>query len=82
MRHCTLLHLAVMHLPAVQVDVNGEKAHPLWKWMKEEKPGLLGMQAVQWNFSKFLLNRNGQVVERYLPTTTPESIVKDIEKLL
>lgn len=62
--------------------MNGEKAHPLWTWMKEEKPGMLGMQGIKWNFAKFLLDRQGKVVERYLPTTSPESIAKDIEKLL
>lgn len=65
-----------------KVDVNGDGAHPLWKWMKHEKPGLLGTEGIKWNFSKFLLDKEGRVVERYAPTSTPESIAKDIEKLL
>jgi glutathione peroxidase len=65
-----------------KVDVNGESAHPLWQWLKHEKPGLLGSEAVKWNFTKFLVDRNGRVVERYAPNATPESIAADIEKLL
>ena len=54
-----------------KVEVNGAKAHPLWQWLKKEKPGLLGMEAIKWNFTKFLLDRNGKVVKRYAPTDTP-----------
>ncbi|HYF57919.1 MAG TPA: glutathione peroxidase [Burkholderiaceae bacterium] len=65
-----------------KVDVNGAGAHPLWKWLKAEKPGALGIEAIKWNFSKFLVDREGRVVERYAPTTEPEAIAADIERLL
>jgi glutathione peroxidase len=65
-----------------KIDVNGANAHPLWKWLKEEKSGLLGIGAIKWNFSKFLVGRDGRVIRRYAPTDTPESIVKDIETAL
>ena len=54
----------------------------MFKWLKHEKPGLLGTEGIKWNFTKFLVDRSGKVVERYSPTTTPEAIAKDIEKLL
>jgi glutathione peroxidase len=65
-----------------KIDVNGDSAHPLYKWLKAEKPGLLGLESIKWNFSKFLIGRDGQIAERYAPTTTPESVAADIEKLL
>jgi len=65
-----------------KIDVNGSDAHPLYKHLKKEAPGLLGSQAVKWNFTKFLINREGEVVKRYAPTDKPESLAKDIEKLL
>ena len=65
-----------------KVEVNGAKAAPLYKWLKKEKPGLLGSEAIKWNFTKFLLDRKGRVVARYAPTDTPESMQQDIEKLL
>jgi len=65
-----------------KIDVNGDNAHPLYRHLKEEAPGLLGSKAVKWNFTKFLVNRDGQVVKRYAPTDKPESLAKDIEKLL
>ncbi len=65
-----------------KIDVNGDDAHPLFKWLKAEKPGALGIEAIKWNFSKFLVDREGRVVERYAPTTEPEAIAADIEKLL
>ena len=65
-----------------KVDVNGDKAHPLWKWLKEEKGGFLGIDSIKWNFSKFLVGRDGEVIKRYAPTDKPESIAKDIEKAL
>jgi len=65
-----------------KIDVNGDAAHPLWKWLKEEKGGFLGIDAIKWNFSKFLIGRNGQVLKRYAPTDKPESIAKDIEAAL
>ena len=68
-----------------KIDVNGDKAHPLYRFLKKQKPGLLGPLdggAIKWNFTKFLVDRNGQVVTRYASTTKPESLAKDIERLL
>ena len=65
-----------------KVDVNGAAAHPLWKWLTAEAPGLLGSQAVKWNFTKFLVGRDGLVRKRYAPTDKPESLRRDIEAAL
>lgn len=65
-----------------KVDVNGGKAHPLWAWLKDQKSGLLGIGAIKWNFSKFLIGRDGRVIARYAPTDKPESLAKDIEAAL
>ncbi|HEY9144633.1 MAG TPA: glutathione peroxidase [Arenimonas sp.] len=65
-----------------KVQVNGAAAHPLWKWLKSEKAGLLGLEGIKWNFTKFLVGRDGQVIKRYAPTDKPESMRKDIEKAL
>ncbi len=65
-----------------KVDVNGRDAHPLWAWLKDEKGGLLGIDAIKWNFTKFLVGRDGRVIKRYAPTVTPESLVGDIEAAL
>jgi glutathione peroxidase len=65
-----------------KVDVNGEHAHPLFKHLKEAAPGVLGTEAIKWNFTKFLINKDGSVYKRYAPQTKPEEIVEDIEKLL
>lgn len=65
-----------------KVDVNGDSASPLFDWMKAEKPGLMGSKAIKWNFTKFLIDRGGNVVKRYSPTDAPKAIAKDIEKLL
>ena len=65
-----------------KVKVNGAEAHPLWQWLKAQAPGLLGSEGVKWNFTKFLVGRDGQVLKRYAPNDTPESIRKDIEKAL
>jgi glutathione peroxidase len=65
-----------------KVEVNGANEPPLWHWLKDEAPGLLGTRAVKWNFTKFLLGRDGKVVRRYAPTVKPEDIAADIEKLL
>lgn len=62
-----------------KIDVNGDNAHPLYQWMSKEAPGLLGTKAIKWNFTKFLIGRDGQVVKRYAPTDTPQSIAEDIE---
>src|SRR5690349_17311502 len=61
-----------------KVKVNGASAHPLWKWLTAEAPGLLGSQAVKWNFTKFLIGKDGTVLKRYAPTATPESLTADI----
>jgi len=65
-----------------KVEVNGGGAHPLFKHLKKEARGILGSEAIKWNFTKFLVDREGNVVGRYAPTDTPESIEKDIVKLL
>ncbi len=65
-----------------KIDVNGEQAHPLYKLLKHEAPGLLGSEAIKWNFTKFLVDRTGKVVRRYAPTDTPQSLEKDIEAAL
>ena len=65
-----------------KVEVNGEGAHPLYRYLKHEAKGLLGSEAIKWNFTKFLVDREGNVVRRYAPTDTPESIGKDIEAML
>ena len=65
-----------------KIDVNGANAHPLYEFLKGEKSGLLGIEAIKWNFSKFLVDQEGRVVERYAPTTTPASLKGDIEALL
>jgi glutathione peroxidase len=68
-----------------KIDVNGDNAHPLYRFLKKQKPGLLGplgAGAIKWNFTKFLIDRSGTVVARYASTTKPENLAKDIEKLL
>ena len=65
-----------------KVDVNGAQAHPLWQWLTAEAPGLLGSKAIKWNFTKFLVGKDGQVIKRYAPTDTPESLRSDIEAAL
>ncbi|PKB24897.1 glutathione peroxidase [Novosphingobium kunmingense] len=65
-----------------KIDVNGPDATPLYDWLKSEAPGLMGSKSVKWNFTKFLIDRKGQVVRRYAPQDKPASLEKDIEKLL
>lgn len=65
-----------------KIDVNGSNADPLFEWLKEQAPGVLGTRAVKWNFTKFLIDREGKVVRRYAPTDKPEAIAKDIAALL
>ena len=62
-----------------KIDVNGSGAHPLYQWLSAEAPGLLGSKAIKWNFTKFLIGKDGAVVKRYAPTDTPGSMAKDIE---
>jgi glutathione peroxidase len=65
-----------------KVDVNGGNAHPLWKWLSAEAPGMLGSQSIKWNFTKFLIGKDGLVIKRYAPTDSPESMKNDIEAAL
>jgi glutathione peroxidase len=65
-----------------KIDVNGADAHPLWQWLKDEKSGILGIDAIKWNFTKFLVGRDGQVIRRYASMDKPESLVADIEQAL
>ena len=65
-----------------KIDVNGDDASPLFDWMKKEAPGVLGSKSIKWNFTKFLIDREGNVVKRYAPNDKPEGLAKDIEKLL
>jgi glutathione peroxidase len=65
-----------------KIEVNGEAAHPLYQWLAAQAPGLLGSKAIKWNFTKFLVGRDGQTVQRYAPQDAPESIAKDIEAAL
>jgi glutathione peroxidase len=65
-----------------KIEVNGDDATPLYQWLKSEAPGLLGSKAIKWNFTKFLINREGKVVRRYAPSDKPEKMEKNIEALL
>ena len=65
-----------------KIDVNGPDASPLFDWMRQEKKGLLGSTSIKWNFTKFLIDRDDNVVKRYAPQDAPKTIAKDIEKLL
>jgi len=65
-----------------KIDVNGSGAHPLYQWLVKEAPGFLGLKAIKWNFTKFLISKDGRVLHRYAPTDTPASLVKDIEAAL
>lgn len=65
-----------------KVDVNGSNAHPLYQWLKNQKPGLLGTEGIKWNFTKFLINKQGEVVDRFAPQTTPDDLRKELDKLV
>ena len=65
-----------------KVEVNGAHAHPLWKWLTAEAPGLLGSKAIKWNFTKFLVGKDGQVIRRYAPQDAPKKLAGDIEAAL
>lgn len=65
-----------------KIDVNGSNAHPLYKYLTKEAKGVLGTEAVKWNFTKFLVGRDGNVIDRYATATKPEAMTKDIEKAL
>ena len=65
-----------------KIDVNGPAAHPLYKWLSAEAPGLLGSKSIKWNFTKFLVGKDGQVIRRYAPTDKPADLAKDVEAAL
>ncbi|ALT79146.1 glutathione peroxidase [Paucibacter sp. KCTC 42545] len=65
-----------------KIKVNGADAHPLWQWLKSQKPGFLGTELIKWNFTKFLIGRDGQVIKRYAPNDAPASLRADIEAAL
>jgi glutathione peroxidase len=65
-----------------KIDVNGPNAAPIYRHLKKEAPGVLGSEAIKWNFTKFLVGRSGKVVKRYAPRTKPEELTRDIEALL
>lgn len=65
-----------------KIDVNGSDAPPLYRWLTAEAPGVLGTRAIKWNFTKFLIGRDGQVIRRYAPTDKPASLARDIEAAL
>ena len=65
-----------------KIEVNGASAHPLYQWLKHEAPGLLGSEGIKWNFTKFLIGRDGRVIKRYAPQDAPEKIARDIEAAL
>jgi glutathione peroxidase len=65
-----------------KIDVNGGNAAPLYQWLTKEKPGLLGLTAIKWNFTKFLIGRDGTVLKRYAPLDTPASLTRDVEAAL
>ncbi|EMN4465580.1 glutathione peroxidase [Aeromonas hydrophila] len=80
-RFCSLDYPVSFPIMA-KCEVNGEQAHPFYQWLKKEQPGLLGLENVKWNFTKFLIDRDGKVVDRFAPTTKPESLRDDIQALL
>jgi len=65
-----------------KIDVNGDKAHPLYQYLTKAAPGIFGTEGIKWNFTKFLIDRSGKVVKRYPPTAKPEELAKDIQALL
>ena len=76
------VNYGVSFLMMSKIDVNGSAAHPLYQWLSSEAPGLLGSKAIKWNFTKFLIGRNGQVIKRYAPLSKPAELAKDIEAVL
>ncbi|MGL4834613.1 MAG: glutathione peroxidase [Shewanella sp.] len=81
-QHFCELNFGVTFPLFAKIDVNGEHAHPLYQYLKKAAPGLLGSEGLKWNFTKFLINRQGGVVERFSPTTKPEAISHKINALL
>jgi glutathione peroxidase len=78
---CTL-NFGVNFPMFAKIDVNGETADPLFQYLAEEAPGIMGSKAIKWNFTKFLVDRTGRVIDRYAPNTAPTKMVQDIENLL
>jgi len=76
------LNFGVSFPMMAKIEVNGAKAHPLYQWLSAEAPGLLGTKAIKWNFTKFLVGKDGQVIKRYAPTDAPASLAGDIEAAL
>ncbi|PQA77307.1 glutathione peroxidase [Rhodoferax sp. TS-BS-61-7] len=76
------LNYGVSFSMMAKIDVNGGDAHPLYQWLVKEAPGFLGTKAIKWNFTKFLIGKDGQVLKRYAPTDTPASLAQDIEAAL
>ena len=76
--------LSRKHRPdySLLIEVNGNGTHPLYRYLKAEKKGLLGSESIKWNFTKFLVSAEGTVLKRYAPTDTPEAIAKDVESLV
>jgi glutathione peroxidase len=81
MNFCSLTYDVTFPLMA-KVDVNGDNTDPLWAYMKQQQAGLMGSRGIKWNFTKFLVNKKGDVVARHGPQVKPEALAKDIEKLL
>lgn len=78
---CSLTYDVTFPMMA-KIDVNGPKTHPFYAWLKNQKKGLLGSESVKWNFTKFLIDRNGQVIGRYAPTVEPKDLERAIEAAL
>ena len=76
------LNYAVDFPMFAKVEVNGASAHPLWAWLQAQKRGVLGTRAIKWNFTKFLVGRDGQVIERFAPATAPDALRRPIEAAL
>jgi glutathione peroxidase len=76
------LNFGVSFPMMAKIEVNGAQAHPLYQWLSAEAPGLLGTKAIKWNFTKFLVGKDGQVIKRYAPTDSPASLAGDIEAAL
>ena len=76
------VNYGVSFLMMGRVDVNGSAAHSLYKWLSAEAPGLLGSKSIKWNFTKFLVGKDGQVIKRYAPTDKPVALAKDVEAAL
>jgi glutathione peroxidase len=78
---CSLIYNTTFPIFA-KVDVNGPASAPIYKYLKSEAPGLLGTEAIKWNFTKFFVDKSGKVIKRYAPTDTPEAIAKNLETML